>query len=185
MGCNSFFRTNFDHLVLCFHAGLSNCTAIKELNLAGNKISDVEGLHRLLKLTVLDLSFNKITTTKAFAQLVANYNSLSSLNLIGNSIQSNMGEDQIRKAVLSLLPRISYFNKQPIKQNRAREAGANVVANAAVGSGGWNSRRRPKRRLAQGLGSSTTTKSKIGEGSSKGRKNQSMSKYQHSSFVRK
>ncbi|WJX40818.1 hypothetical protein P8452_28254 [Trifolium repens] len=31
--------------------GLSNCTPVKELYLVGNKISDVEGLHRLLKLT--------------------------------------------------------------------------------------------------------------------------------------
>ncbi|KAH0452716.1 hypothetical protein IEQ34_020015 [Dendrobium chrysotoxum] len=162
--------------------GLSNCTVIKELNLAGNKISGVEGLHRLLKLTVLDLSFNKITTTNAFGQLVANYNSLLSLNLIGNSIQSNLGEDQIRKAVLSLLPRLSYFNKQPIKQHRVREVGANMVANTAVGDGRWSSQRRPMRRLAQGSGS--TTKSKIREGSLKGRKNQSM-KHHHSSFVRK
>ncbi|XP_028554282.1 uncharacterized protein LOC110092251 isoform X2 [Dendrobium catenatum] len=151
--------------------GLSNCTVIKELNLAGNKISDVEGLHRLLKLTGLDLSFNKITTTKAFGQLVANYNSLLSLNLIGNSIQSNLGEDQIRKAVLSILPRLSYFNKQPIK-HRVREVGANMVATTAIGDGRWSSQRRPMRRLAQGLGS--TTKSKIREGSPKGRKNQSM-----------
>ncbi|KAL0909086.1 hypothetical protein M5K25_023613 [Dendrobium thyrsiflorum] len=159
--------------------GLSNCTVIKELNLAGNKISDVEGLHRLLKLTALDLSFNKITTTKAFGQLVANYNSLLSLNLIGNSIQSNLGEDQIRKAVLSLLPRLSYFNKQPIKQHRVREVGANMVAKTAVGDGRWSSQRRPMRRLAQG--SRSTTKSKIREGSLKGRKNQSM-KHQHSSL---
>ncbi|KAJ6953048.1 hypothetical protein NC652_004895 [Populus alba x Populus x berolinensis] len=53
--------------------GCPNCTIIKELYLAGNKTSDAEGLHRLLKLTVLDLSFNKITTTKALGQLVANY----------------------------------------------------------------------------------------------------------------
>ncbi|KAI4375092.1 hypothetical protein MLD38_013002 [Melastoma candidum] len=78
--------------------GLSNCTLIKELFLAGNKISDVEGLHRLLKLTVLDLSFNKITTTKALGQLVTNNNALRALNLLGNPIQSNIGEEQLRKA---------------------------------------------------------------------------------------
>ena len=82
--------------------GFSNCTLIKELYLAGNKISDVEGLHRLLKLTVLDLSFNKITTTKALGQLVANYNSLQALNLLGNPVQSNISDDQLCKAVCRL-----------------------------------------------------------------------------------
>ncbi|ONK75568.1 uncharacterized protein A4U43_C03F18260 [Asparagus officinalis] len=95
--------------------GLSNCILIKELYLAGNKISNVEGLHRLLKLTVLDLSFNKLTTSKALGQLVANYNSLLALNLIGNPIQANIGDDQLRKAVTSLLPHLTYLNKQPIK----------------------------------------------------------------------
>ncbi|CAL9132069.1 unnamed protein product [Musa textilis] len=81
--------------------GLSNCILIKELYLTGNKISDVEGLHRLLKLTVLDLSFNKIPKAKALGQLVANYDSLLALNLLGNPIQTNIGDDQLRKACLS------------------------------------------------------------------------------------
>ncbi|KAJ6335515.1 hypothetical protein OIU78_012195 [Salix suchowensis] len=92
--------------------GLSNCTVIKELYLAGNKTSDVEGLHRLLKLTVLDLSFNKITTTKALGQLVANYNSLQALNLLGNPVQSNISDDQLRRAICGLLPKLVYLNKQ-------------------------------------------------------------------------
>ncbi|KAG9451481.1 hypothetical protein H6P81_011446 [Aristolochia fimbriata] len=129
--------------------GLSNCTVIKELYLAGNKISDVEGLHRLLKLTVLDLSFNRITTTKALGQLVANYNSLLALNLLGNPIQSNLGDDQLRKAVSSLLPQLAYLNKQPIKPHRAREAVANSVAKAALGNSGWSARRKPVKRVTQ------------------------------------
>ena len=131
-------------------SGLSNCTLIKELYLAGNKISDVEGLHRLLKLTVLDLSFNKITTTKALGQLVANYNSLLALNLLGNPIQSNISEDQIRKAVGSLLPRLAYLNKQPIKPQRAREVATDSVAKAALGYSGQSSRRRSGKRVSQG-----------------------------------
>ncbi|KAI3685996.1 hypothetical protein L1987_79665 [Smallanthus sonchifolius] len=87
--------------------GLSNFTLIKELYLAGNKISNVEGLHRLLKLIILDLSFNKITTTKALGQLVANYNSLQALNLLGNPIQSNINDDQIRKTLCGLLPKLA------------------------------------------------------------------------------
>ncbi|KAG2254732.1 hypothetical protein Bca52824_084868 [Brassica carinata] len=108
--------------------GLSNCTLIKELYLAGNKISNVEGLHRLLKLIVLDLSFNKIATTKAIGQLVANYNSLVALNILGNPIQSNVGEDQLRKTVSSLLPKLVYLNKQLIKPQRAREVLKDSVA---------------------------------------------------------
>ncbi|KDP41391.1 hypothetical protein JCGZ_15798 [Jatropha curcas] len=143
--------------------GLSNCTIIKELYLAGNKISDVEGLHRLLKLTVLDLSFNKITTTKALGQLVANYNSLQALNLLGNPIQNNISEDQLRKAVCSLLPKLVYLNKQSIKPQRAREVLTDTVAKAALGtSTGWSSRRRvTKRSSSSGLASSSVHRSNV------------------------
>ncbi|KAH7524382.1 hypothetical protein FEM48_Zijuj06G0113400 [Ziziphus jujuba var. spinosa] len=135
--------------------GLSNCQLIKELYLAGNKISDVEGLHRLLKLTVLDLSFNKITTTKALGQLVANYNSLQALNLLGNPVQSNVSEDQLRKAVYSILPKLVYLNKQPIKPQRAREVLTDSVARAALGNNGYSSHRRAKK-ISQ-VGSSSTS----------------------------
>ncbi|KAF3445844.1 hypothetical protein FNV43_RR11021 [Rhamnella rubrinervis] len=136
--------------------GLSNCQLIKELYLAGNKISDVEGLHRLLKLTVLDLSFNKITTTKVLGQLVANYNSLQALNLLGNPIQSNVSEDQLRKAVCSILPKVVYLNKQPIKPQRAREVLTDSVAKAALGYSGYSSHRRAGRRISQ-VGSPSTS----------------------------
>ncbi|XP_042427970.1 uncharacterized protein LOC122015252 [Zingiber officinale] len=130
--------------------GLSNCTMIKELYLAGNKISCVEGLHRLLKLAVLDLSFNKITTAKALGQLVANYHSLVALNLLGNPIQSNIGDDQIRKAVCGLLLHLAYLNKQPIKPVGAREVATDSVVKAALGNSSWSSRRRSTRRVGHG-----------------------------------
>uniref|UniRef100_A0A1J3EMR3 Protein phosphatase 1 regulatory subunit SDS22-like protein n=1 Tax=Noccaea caerulescens TaxID=107243 RepID=A0A1J3EMR3_NOCCA len=114
---------------------LSNCTRIKELYLAGNKISDVEGLHRLLKLMVLDLGFNKIPTIKAIGQLVANYNSLVALNILGNPIQSNFGVDHLRKTVSNLLPKLVYFNKQLIKPQRAKEVLKHSIAKAAFGGG--------------------------------------------------
>lgn len=144
--------------------GLSNCTIIKELYLAGNKISDVEGLHRLLKLTVLDLSFNKITTTKALGQLVANYNSLQALNLLGNPIQSNISDDQLRKAVCGLLPKLVYLNKQSIKPQRAREVLTDSVAKAALGTGSsWSSRRRAAKKASpSGLASSNFHRSSVG-----------------------
>uniref|UniRef100_A0A5B6YJI4 Uncharacterized protein n=1 Tax=Davidia involucrata TaxID=16924 RepID=A0A5B6YJI4_DAVIN len=131
--------------------GLSNCTLIKELYLAGNKISDVEGLHRLLKLTVLDLSFNKITTAKALGQLVANYNPLLALNLLGNPIQRNISDDQLRKAVCSLLPKLAYLNKQPINPQKARELATESIAKAALGNSGWNSHRKAVKRVSQGV----------------------------------
>lgn len=136
--------------------GLSNCTLIKELYLAGNKISDVEGLHRLLKLTVLDLSFNKITTAKAIGQLVANYNSLLALNLLGNPIQSNINDDQLRKAISGLLPKLAYLNKQPIKPQRAREVVMDNVARAALGNSSWSSRRKAVKRASQGGATSSS-----------------------------
>ncbi|KAI3465147.1 hypothetical protein Pfo_021810 [Paulownia fortunei] len=135
--------------------GLSNCTLIKELYLSGNKISNVEGLHRLLKLTVLDLSFNKITTAKALGQLVANYNSLIAVNLLGNPIQSNISDDQLRKTVCSLLPKLALLNKQPINPQKAREIRADANAKAALGNSSWNTRRKAvKRVVSQGSSSS-------------------------------
>ncbi|CAN4092460.1 unnamed protein product [Withania somnifera] len=136
--------------------GLSNCTLIKELYLAGNKISDIEGLHRLLKLTVLDLSFNKITTTKAFGQLVANYHSLLALNLLGNPIHINISDDQLRKAVRSLLPKLAFLNKQPINSHMAREVGTEAVAKAALGSSTRGTHRRATRKVSTGASSSSS-----------------------------
>ncbi|KAL9234272.1 hypothetical protein vseg_009160 [Gypsophila vaccaria] len=123
--------------------GLSNCSLLKELYLAGNKISEVEGLHRLLKLTLLDLSFNKITTTKALGQLVANYHSLLALNLLGNPIQGNLSDDQLRRTVCGLLPKLAYLNKQPVNQQKAREVSMDIVNKASSrSSSSWNARRK-------------------------------------------
>ncbi|CAN4122293.1 unnamed protein product [Withania somnifera] len=136
--------------------GLSNCTLITELYLAGNKISDIEGLHRLLKLSVLDLSFNKITTTKALGQLVANYNSLLALNLLGNPIHINISDDQLRKTVCSLLPKLAFLNKQPINSQKAREVGTEAVAKAALGSSTRGTHRRATRKVSAGASSSSS-----------------------------
>ncbi|XP_022637867.1 uncharacterized protein LOC106763174 isoform X2 [Vigna radiata var. radiata] len=130
--------------------GLSSCTLVKELYLAGNKISDAEGLHRLLKLTVLDLSFNKITTTKALGQLVANYNSLKALNLLGNPIERNISYGQLTKAVSGLLPKLVYLNKQPLKAQRTREILSDSVARAALGNSTRSCDKRSIRKLTHG-----------------------------------
>ncbi|CAL0319341.1 unnamed protein product [Lupinus luteus] len=134
--------------------GLSNCTLIKELYISGNRISDVEGLHRLLKLTVLDLRFNKITTTKAIGQLVANYNSLQVLNLIGNPIQRNIGDNQLRKVVSGLLPKIVDLNKQPIKPQRARQVITHSFGKAALGNNCRNINRKARKKGGQRSSSS-------------------------------
>ncbi|XP_011100982.1 uncharacterized protein LOC105179085 [Sesamum indicum] len=135
--------------------GLSRCTLIKELYLLGNKISNVEGLHRLLKLTVLDLSFNKITTAKSLGQLVANYHTLIALNLLGNPIQGNISNDQLRKTLCSLLPKLVLLNKQPITAQKAREIRADANAKAALGTNSWSSRKKSfKSMVTQGSSSS-------------------------------
>lgn len=143
--------------------GLSNSTLIKELYLAGNKISNVEGLHRLLKLIILDLSFNKITTSKALGQLVANYNSMQALNLLGNPIQTNISDDQIRKTLCGLLPKLAYLNKQAVNPQKAREVAKEAVTRAALGNGSSSGRRRSAKRVAGG-GSSSFSRHKSGGG---------------------
>ncbi|XP_023644360.1 uncharacterized protein LOC17894982 [Capsella rubella] len=157
--------------------GLSNCTLIKELYLAGNKISNVEGLHRLLKLIVLDLSFNKIATTKAIGQLVANYNSLVALNILGNPIQNNVGEDQLRKTVSSLLPKLVYLNKQLIKPQRAREVLKDSVARAAFGGGDSLHHRRKRTSTKKVVGSASPSAHHRGH-TGKGRGSKSRSQHQ-------
>ncbi|KAG2322784.1 hypothetical protein Bca52824_015997 [Brassica carinata] len=162
--------------------GLSNCTLIKELYLAGNKISIIEGLHRLLKLIVLDLSFNKIATTKALGQLVANYNSLVALNILGNPIQSNVGEDQLRKTVSSLLPKLVYLNKQLIKPQRAREVLKDSVAKAAFGGGDSLHHRRKRtsaKRVVGSPSSSVLHRGHNGDDKQKGKGRGSKSRRQH------
>lgn len=141
-------------------SGLSNCIMIKELCLTGNKISDVEGLQRLLKLAVLDLNFNRITTTKSLGQLVANHKSSLALNLLGNPIQSNFGDDQVRRTVSNLLPKLTYLNKQPTKPQWAREAVSDNVPRAALGNNGWSSRRKVSRWATQG----SSSRRRISEG---------------------
>ena len=94
----------------------------------------MEGLHRLLKLSVLDLSDNKIATSKGLGQLAANYSSLLALNLVGNPILANIGEEQVRKLVTSLTPHVTYLNKHAIKAISVREAVIDSVARAALGT---------------------------------------------------
>lgn len=157
-------RLTFKVKVYIFFSGLSNCTLIKELYLAGNKISNVEGLHRLLKLVIFDLSFNKITTSKALGQLVANYNSLQALNLLGNPIQSNVNDDQLRKTLCGLLPKLAYLNKQPVNPQKAREVAKEAVTKAALGNGNLGARRRAVKRVGSS-GSSSFSRHRGGGGS--------------------
>lgn len=107
--------------------GLASCSSLKELYLAGNKISEVEGLHRLLKLNVLDLRFNKLSTTKSLGQLAANYNSLQAISLEGNPAQKNIGDEPLKKFLLGLLPHLAYFNRQSIKSGAMKDSADRAV----------------------------------------------------------
>ncbi|CAM8997350.1 unnamed protein product [Rhodiola kirilowii] len=107
---------------MILYLGLASCSSLKELYLAGNKISEVEGLHRLLKLNVLDLRFNKLSTTKCLGQLAANYNSLQAISLEGNTAQKNIGDEQLKKYLQGLLPHLAYYNRQPIKSSSLKDA---------------------------------------------------------------
>lgn len=111
---------------------MANCSSLRELHLAGNKISEVEGLHRLLKVSYIDLSFNKLTSAKSIGQLAANYNSLQAINLLGNPLHSNLGEEPLRKLVSGLAPHVLYLNKQALKSVPARDALVDSVAKVAL-----------------------------------------------------
>ncbi|KAL6867694.1 hypothetical protein ACP4OV_015718 [Aristida adscensionis] len=171
--------------------GLSSCTAIRELYLAGNKISDVEGLHRLLKLAVLDVSFNRVTTARSLGQLVANYHSLRALNLAGNPVQANVGDETLRRAVSGLLPRLEYLSRQPLRPQRAREAAKDSVAQAALGNAGAAAARgRAPRRGSQGAGSAAAaaaakSRGRDVGGGRRGSRGRSKSRAQSSSLARK
>ncbi|KAL7142240.1 hypothetical protein ABFS83_08G110800 [Erythranthe nasuta] len=113
--------------------GLAACSSLKELYLAGNKISEVEGLHRLLKLNVLDLRFNKISTTKCLGQIAANYNCLQAISLEGNPAQKNVGDEQLKKYVQSLLPNLTYYNRQSVKVGSTKDT-SDRSARLSIGS---------------------------------------------------
>ncbi|KAI4389803.1 hypothetical protein MLD38_001986 [Melastoma candidum] len=73
---------------------------------------------------------------------------MQALSLLGNPIMGNMGEEQLRKAVYGLLPKLAYLNKQPIKQQQ--RAGTESVAKATLGI----SNRGPNRRRTMKVGRS-------------------------------
>lgn len=81
----------------------------------------MEGLHRLLKLIVLDLRFNKISTAKCLDQLAANYISLQAISLEGNPAQKNVGDEQLKKYLQGLLPQLVYYNRQAIKASSLKD----------------------------------------------------------------
>ncbi|KAK1304391.1 hypothetical protein QJS10_CPB11g01072 [Acorus calamus] len=64
---------------------------------------------------------NKISTTKCLSQLAANYGSLHAINLEGNPAQRNVGDEQLKKYLVSLLPKLVYYNKQIIRVGSSKE----------------------------------------------------------------
>ncbi|RRT48410.1 hypothetical protein B296_00039839 [Ensete ventricosum] len=87
----------------------------------GNKISEIEGLHRLLKLSVLDICSNRISNSKGLKQLAANYASLRAVNIKSNPAEKNVGDEELKKHLSSLLPHLAYYNKQAIRANGSKE----------------------------------------------------------------
>ncbi|KAF0927092.1 hypothetical protein E2562_029850 [Oryza meyeriana var. granulata] len=124
-------------------AGLSSCPFLKELYIGGNKISEVEGLHRL-KLKVLDLHSNKLSSSKCLDQL-ANCSTLQSIVLEGNPAQKHVGDEQLKRHVLSLLPHLVYYNKQAVRSSRrcSKPQVAGGRQGRAVDRGGGGRSKRP------------------------------------------
>jgi hypothetical protein len=148
--------------------GLASCSSLKELYLAGNKISEVEGLHRLLKLTVLDLRFNKISTAKGLGQLAANYNSLQAISLEGNPCQKNVGDEQLKKHLQGLLPKLAYYNRQPTKATALKDT-ADRSVRLGISERGLRSEHNPIRKASHGLaGSKVSSSSTLGRRSHAG-----------------
>lgn len=96
--------------------GLCALRLLRNLNLSGNKIQDVEGLRHLAvvsgSLTSLDLSGNRIhdeASVDFFAQ--GSLPSLSLLRLVGNPIVGSYRS--YRKRLLSTLPNLNYLDESP------------------------------------------------------------------------
>lgn len=143
-----------------YFEGLASCSALKELYLAGNKISEVEGLHRLLKLNVLDLRFNKISTTKCLGQLAANYNSLQAISLEGNPAQKNVGEEQLKKYLQGLLPHLVYLNRQSIKAKDATDRSTRLsIGSHQMDRGGRSELKSMRKASHGGAGHKSSTSS--------------------------
>ncbi|KAF2605895.1 hypothetical protein F2Q68_00045327 [Brassica cretica] len=85
---------------------------------------------------------------------------------------SNVGEDQLRKTVSSLLPKLVYLNKQLIKPQRAREVLKDSVAKAAFG-GGDSLHHRRKRISAKRVVGSPSPSSHHHKGKGRGSKGRS------------
>lgn len=88
---------------------------------------------------------------------MANYNSLMAINLLGNPIQCNISDDQLRKAICSLLPKLAFLNKQAANPQKAREMGGDAVAKAVLSR--RDSRRKSVKRVAPGSSSSSVRRS--------------------------
>ncbi|KAL5232273.1 hypothetical protein ABZP36_031049 [Zizania latifolia] len=149
--------------------GLRELTKLRVLNLSYNRISRIgHGKHTsatpksylsvlhlkssdmvLLHVKVVFLlGVTPVTTAKALGQLVANYHSLRALNLVGNPVQANVGDDAVRRAVTGLLPHLAYLNKQPVRPREVAAADGAVARAALEGGGGGGGSGRGSRRRA-------------------------------------
>ncbi|KAH0969064.1 hypothetical protein GBA52_029065 [Prunus armeniaca] len=107
------------------------------LNLSKNNISTIEGLRELTRLSVLDLSYNRIlrighglASCSSLKELYLAGNKISEVELGRNPTQKNVGDDQLKKYLQGLLPHITYYNRQQIKNGTLKDA-----ADRSVGLG--------------------------------------------------
>ncbi|KAL1562405.1 Outer arm dynein light chain 1 protein [Salvia divinorum] len=111
--------------------GLSAFGSLKALNLSGNSIVRIAaGLRDLTRLRVLDLSYNRVLrighglgACSSIKELYLAGNKISrSLQLITTPcmplVQKNVGDKQLKKYVLSLLPHLTYYNRSTVHQSR-------------------------------------------------------------------
>ncbi|KAK7410137.1 hypothetical protein VNO78_00678 [Psophocarpus tetragonolobus] len=149
--------------------GLTSCSSLDELYLAGNKIRKVEGLHRLSKLTILDVCFNDISSAKCLGQLVANYNSLQAINLEGNPTQKSVGDEELKKYLQFILPNLVYYNGQAMKISTLEDAEEQLDENShhkttRKGSRGLVAAKKPSTTSTRASKNQTLKSSKLSKG---------------------
>lgn len=65
---------------------------------------------------------NRLSTAKGLEQLAANYTSLEAISLDGNPAQRHVGDDHLKKYLLTLLPNLVYYNRHSAKSRGKKDA---------------------------------------------------------------
>lgn len=65
---------------------------------------------------------NKLSSAKGLEQLAANYTSLEAISLDGNPAQRHVGDDHLKKYLLTLIPNLVYYNRHSVKSRGKKDA---------------------------------------------------------------